>query len=317
MAFYCLTMLRIALRLAEHDAAYDDDGAEVPRALRRDHRRHDQSGMWDDEDGFFYDQLLRPDGSQRPLRVRSMVGRDPAAGRGLHRRRDEALAARATATSASPTSCAAGRWTRRPGRAGLRRTAPGGDELLLTVLDPERLRRVLLEVLERGLVPLALRPALAVQAPPDAPVLASTSTVRTFRVDYEPAESHTAMYGGNSNWRGPVWFPINHLVIEALERYHMYLGDDFQVECPTGSRGRCSTWARSPRAAQAADPLFLPGPDGRRPVFGTPKVPDRPALERFAPFLRVLPRRQRRRARGLPPDRLDRLVADLIIGRMG
>jgi hypothetical protein len=89
-----------------------------------------------------------------------------------------------------------------------------------------------------------------------------------FRVDYEPAESTTGMYGGNSNWRGPVWFPINHLVVEALERYHMYLGDEFTVECPTGSGTMMTLEQVAEELRRRLVSTFLPGPDGRRPVFG-------------------------------------------------
>ena len=138
---------------------------------------------------------------------------------------------------------------------------------LLTIVDPERLRRVLVDVLsersllsDRGLRSLSRRLS-------DEPVSIDLSGQR-YVVDYEPAESTTWIYGGNSNWRGPVWFPLNHLVVEALERYHMYLGDDFQVECPTGSGVLMNLQEVADELRRRLISIFTQDADGHRPVFG-------------------------------------------------
>ena len=138
---------------------------------------------------------------------------------------------------------------------------------LLTIVDPDRLRRVLVDVLsersllsDRGLRSLSRRLA-------DEPVSIDLSGQR-YVVDYEPAESTSWIYGGNSNWRGPVWFPLNHLVVEALERYHMYLGDEFQVECPTGSGVMMNLQEVADELRRRLISIFTKDADGRRPVFG-------------------------------------------------
>jgi hypothetical protein len=153
------------------------------------------------------------------------------------------------------------------------RTGVDGDHVLLSVVSPDQLRRLLTEVLDEGslLSPFGLRSISRrhLEHPFTVEVEGVTATV-----DYEPGESTSGMFGGNSNWRGPVWFPVNHLILEALERYHAFVGEDYTVECPTGS-GRMMT------LRQVADELrrrlisiFLPGPDGRRPLYG--------AIERYA-----------------------------------
>ena len=128
-----------------------------------------------------------------------------------------------------------------------------------------------------------------------------------YRVDYEPAESTTGLFGGNSNWRGPVWFPVNYLLIEALQKFDYYLGPDFHVPFPTGSDNLLSLGQVAAELSRRLTRTFLRDDDGRRPVYGgTEDVPDRPALARPDPVLRILPRRQRRGHRRQPPDRLDR-----------
>lgn len=272
MAFYSLMMLRMSLRLAAADQSY---AAMVLKFL--EHFAMITEGiasvdMFDAEDGFFYDQLIRPDGTREPMRVRSLVGVIPV------------LAA--AYIDYGSTISSAGRyqrrfadfmrrrgvdWTPEIGGAGAGfvqiRHDEDGNHALLTVVDPDRLRRVLMEVLsedsmlsEHGLRSMSLR----LKDNPYAVDVEGTP----YRIDYEPAESRTYMYGGNSNWRGPVWFPINHLVIETLERFHMYLGDDFQVECPTGSGVMMNLREVAEELRRRLVTLFLADADGRRPVFG-------------------------------------------------
>ena len=127
-----------------------------------------------------------------------------------------------------------------------------------------------------------------------------------YRVGYLPGDSDSGMFGGNSNWRGPVWFPLNVLIIRALLHFYLYYGDEFTIECPTGSGKKMNLFEVSKEIAGRLTRIFLRDEHGRRPVFGgAEKFQTRPALARSPPVLRVLPRRQRGRHRRQPPDRLD------------
>ena len=126
-------------------------------------------------------------------------------------------------------------------------------------------------------------------------------------MDYLPAESNTGMFGGNSNWRGPVWMPVNAMIIRALLQFYLYYGDNFKVECPTGSGRMMNLFEVAKEIADRLTRIFTRDEHGRRPVYGgTEKFQSDPALARPHPLLRILPRRQRRRARRKPSDRLDR-----------
>ena len=317
MAFYCLSMLRIALRLAEHDPVYDSMALKFAEHFASISDGMAASGMWDWQEGFFYDQLLRPDGSKEALRVRSIVGlipilaaawieTDKALERNarLYERFADFLRRRGLDTIDS-------------GRAGFVYRSPEQHKLLLTVLDPERLRRVMLEVLSEDsfLSPHGLR---SLSKRHKAAPFSVAIDGESFSVDYEPAESATPMYGGNSNWRGPVWFPINHLVIEALERYYMYLGDSFQVECPTGSGEMANMREVAEELRRRLISIFLPGDDGRRPVFGdTEKFQTDPRWN-FAPYFYEYFHGDNGAGLGASHQTgWTGLVADLIIGRMG
>jgi hypothetical protein len=266
MAFYSLAMLAIALTLAQEDDAYDDLCVRFLEHFALIARAVTEAGMWDTSDGFFYDQLVRPDGTREPIRCRSLVGLLPvlasAAVDGHRLRRSERLQHQFSAflqrgDLTSATLAEIGIHTDGDGLSGM-----------LSLVDPDRLRRVLAEMLdEEGmLAPTGIRSVSRRHEQEPVSVTTDDGTVHT--VDYEAAESTTSMYGGNSNWRGPVWFPLNIMIIEALGRFHRHLGDSFRVEMPTGS-GRLLTLAEV--AAELRSRLvstFLPGPDGRRPVFG-------------------------------------------------
>ena len=152
------------------------------------------------------------------------------------------------------------------------RTGVGRDDWLLSIVDPDRLRRILSVALDERefLSPHGLRSLSRVHA--EQPLVVELGGQRAV-LDYEPAESRTNLFGGNSNWRGPVWFPVNYVLIESLRRYHHFLGDAYTVEMPAGS-GRQVTLAEvADELSRRLLGLFLPGPDGNRPVFGSSRQP--------------------------------------------
>jgi hypothetical protein len=220
--------------------------------------------LWDDEDGFFYDVLRTPDQRGQPLRVRSLVGLIPllavqtlepeclAQMEGFNRRLHWFIEHR-------PDLCENVACMRTPGH---------GERRLLAILDPERLRRVLNVMLDERefLGEYGIRAISQIHR--EHPYVLDVNGSE-YRVDYEPAESSTGLFGGNSNWRGPIWFPINFLIIEALQKFHHYFGDDFRVECPTGS-GRMMTLNEvATDISRRLTRIFLEDASGRRPVFGT------------------------------------------------
>ncbi len=180
------------------------------------------------------------------------------------------------------------------------------DRGIMALVNPERLRRILTKMLDENefLGPYGIRSLSKFHE--QHPYVFHVNG-QEYRVDYLPAESNTGMFGGNSNWRGPVWMPVNALIIRALLNFYLYYGDNFKIECPTGSgqddeplRGRQG----DRRPAQPDLPARRTRPAPRLRRHG--EVPDRSPLARSPPLLRVLPRRQRRRAGRQPPDRLDR-----------
>ena len=268
MAVYCLTMLTIAVELAQTVPAWDELATKflehflsIAHAMRR---FGTQGGsLWDETDGFFYDQLVHPDGSTEQLRVRSMVGLLPLLA--------VARAPKWTA-DALPDFTARLRWLqeRHPELLDglIARGGPHGEpaDQLLTLLDPDRLSRVLRRMLDEDefLSPYGIRSLSAVYRTP----FTTDVDGQQLSIDYEAGESRTGLFGGNSNWRGPVWFPVNVLLADALRDYHWFFGETFTVELPAGS-GRRRTLAE---AADELDrrlvALFQHGPDGRRPSDG-------------------------------------------------
>jgi hypothetical protein len=268
MAMYCLNMLAIALELANENPAYEDLASKfwehflyIAHAMGT----HGESGvdLWDEEDGFFYDVLHRPDGSKLPLKVRSMVGLIPLFAvetlepemleklPGFRRRLEWFIDHRPDLTRHA--AC-----MRSPGRA---------ERRLLSVVDPDRLRQVLKVMLDETefLSPFGVR-ALSRRHLAEPYTLVVDG--HEHRVAYEPAESSTGLFGGNSNWRGPIWFPVNFLLVESLQKFHHYLGDGFTVECPTGSGQMRTLWQVADEISRRLTAIFVAGPDGRRPVFG-------------------------------------------------
>ena len=269
MAMYCLNLLTIALELARHDAAYEDVANKfwehflfISHAMAHTEQGEDVN-LWDEEDGFFYDILRLGQGRYERVRIRSMVGLIP-------------LFAAATFESTQMQDLPAFQRRRqwflehRPefSASVARMQVPGqGERGLLSVVSRDRLRRVLAYMLDEDefLSPFGIR-ALS-RYHERHPYSVFVDGIE-HRVDYEPGESTTPLFGGNSNWRGPVWFPVNYLLIESLRTLDHYFGDDFRVECPTGSGDLMTLAEVADEIARRLARLFLAGEDGRRPVFG-------------------------------------------------
>jgi hypothetical protein len=269
MAMYCLNLLGIALELASEDPVYEDVASKfwehfvyIAHALQRPDEP--ELGLWDERDGFFYDELHRPDGHQVPIRARSLVGllpltavvtgdmklidRFPA----FKRRMEWFIEHRKDLTDA----CAS-------------MTVRGPEErMLLSAVRPDQLTRVLKYMLDESefLSPYGIRSVS--QFHRDHPV-SIQGVGEGHRLDYEPGESRSQTFGGNSNWRGPIWFPINYLIIESLHRFHQFFGETFQVECPTGSGKMMTLQQVSRELARRLSRIFLPDAAGRRPVFAS------------------------------------------------
>ncbi len=267
MGMYCLTMLAMALELAHEDPAYEDVASKFFEHFAYiAHAMNNLGGegiaLWDEEDGFYYDVLHLSGGEHHFLKVRSMVGLIPLLGvetmepedvdslTGFQRRMNWFL-------DNSPEVRDHVEMT--PGPRGVRR--------LLTLVNRKQLARVLRYMLGESefLSPCGIR-ALS-QFHRDHPYVLQLDGDR-HTVGYEPAESTTGLFGGNSNWRGPIWFPLNFLLVEALQKFHHYFGDAFKVECPTGSRRAVNLWDVAADLSRRLVKVFLRGPDGRRPVYG-------------------------------------------------
>ena len=268
MALYSQNMLEIALELALHDPTYGEMALKfaehfmwIAAAMDRVGDCHDE--LWDEQDGFFYDVLRLPDGSAQRLRVRSMVGllslcATTVFEAGL-RERFPQLAERLRAFLGRHPEIAS---TIAPvTRAGV------ADRRLLAVLDETKLRRVLTYLLDENefLGPHGIR-ALS-RHHLEHPYVFQWGG-EEWRVAYEPAESLSGLFGGNSNWRGPVWMPVNLLILRALGQFYAYYGDDFRIECPTGSGKLMTLFEVTQEIIRRLIATFLRGPDGRRPVFG-------------------------------------------------
>ena len=268
MAMYCLNMLAIALELAADDNTYEDVASKfwehfIFIANAMNNLGDDGISLWDEEDGFYYDVLHMKGGGNTPLRIRSMVGLIP-------------LFAVATiepeVLDRLPNFKKRMYWfiENRPdliGNVSCMRTPGEGERRLLSVAYRERLEKVLKTMLDESefLSPHGIR-ALS-RYHKDHPFVLQVNGDE-HRVDYEPAESTSGLFGGNSNWRGPVWFPCNYLLIESLQKFHHYYGDDLKVECPIGSGQMMNLWDVSLELSRRLSRIFLRDDGGNRPVFG-------------------------------------------------
>ncbi|MFO0676084.1 MAG: glucosidase [Polyangiaceae bacterium] len=268
MGMYCLNLLTIALELSRENPTYQDVANKFfEHFLLIAHAMNEVSGdgmgLWDDEDGFFYDVLHFPGGASIPMRLRSMVGLIPLFA--VDTLEPEVFAK-------FPTFAKRMSWFLENRPELSRRIAnlevPGrGKRRLLSLLDEDRFRRVLRRLLDENefLSPHGIR-ALS-KAHAAKPYEVELGGVR-HRVAYEPGESQGYLFGGNSNWRGPVWFPVNYLIIESLQKYHHYFGDSFKVECPTGSGIHLNLWDVASELSRRLVTLFLKDDKGERPARG-------------------------------------------------
>jgi hypothetical protein len=276
MALFCQNMLEIAVELSMTDADYADMALKFSEhflwiASSMTHLGED-TGMWDEEDGFFYDVLRLPSGQTQRLKVRSMVGLLPlcaaTAFDGEMLRKYPEVGERLTQFLESrPEVAAAIHDPRQRGVNGRR---------LASILDEAKLRRVLSKMLDENefLSEFGIRSLSRFHA--DHPYVTEAGG-QEYRVSYLPAESDTGMFGGNSNWRGPIWMPVNALIIRALLQYYSYYGNDFTVECPTGSGRQMNLYQVAEEIGRRLANMFLKDKGGRRPVFGgTGKFQDDP-----------------------------------------
>ncbi len=270
MAFYCQCMLEMALILSEYDPMYEEAAFKFVQhflwiSYAMDRPGDNQDEMWDEQDGFFYDLLRLPDGQATRLKVRSLVGLLPLCAStvfegdavtrypklmemiALFRKRHPELV-----SHVAPTD---------EGFIGYK------GRRLSSILNKEKLQRVLGYMLDENefLGPHGIRSVSRYHL--DHPFIFRVGQ-QEFKVQYLPAESNTGMFGGNSNWRGPVWMPVNILIVRALLSLYPFYGDDFKVECPTGSGRYLTLFEVAEELARRLAGTFLRGADGRRPVYG-------------------------------------------------
>ena len=268
MALFCQNMLEIGGVLAVHDAAYEPLATKFVEQflwIGRAMNGVGAEGMWDEEDGFYYDVLRLPDGQAKRLKVRSIVGLLPICAVTVVEPEQRMRAPNIVRIFAE-------RLRRMPDlRDSVHATGPGhlgvGERGILALVSEARLRRILSRMLDENefLSPHGIRALSRYHA--DHPFVFSVQG-HEYRVDYLPAESDSGMFGGNSNWRGPVWMPVNALIIRALLSYFLYYGDNFRIECPTGSGQWMNLFEVSCEIAHRLTGIFLRDEQGRRPVFG-------------------------------------------------
>jgi hypothetical protein len=268
MALFSQNMTELAVELVAHDPTYEDMVTKfiehflyIAAAMNQP----GSDGMWDEEDGFYYDLLRLPDGSAKRLKVRSMVGLLPLCATTVTEKWQRDHIPRTTAAyqarlrqmpqlmkSIHPTG---------PGHLGV------AERGIIALLNPERLRRILSKMLDENefLSPYGIR-SLSKFHERNPYVLHVGG--QEYRVDYLPGESNTGMFGGNSNWRGPVWMPVNAMIIRALLNFYLYYGDNFKIECPTGSGKMMNLFEVSKDIADRLSRIFLREEGGRRPVYG-------------------------------------------------
>jgi len=268
MGMYCLNMLAIAVELARENPAYEDVASKffehfvyIAQAM------NDLGGegieLWDEQDGFFYDVLHLPEGDHVQLKVRSMVGLVPLFA---------VLTLESDVVARMPGFARRMQWFL-DNNPNLRRHVEtsgdprSGERRLLSIVSRDRLTRVLRRMLDESefLAPNGVRSLSRVHLA--EPFVIEVGSMQ-HRVDYDPAESRSGLFGGNSNWRGPIWFPMNYLLVEALQKFHHFYGDAFEVEYPSGS-GRSATLGEvATLLSRRLVSLFVRDADGNRAFHG-------------------------------------------------
>jgi mannosylglycerate hydrolase MGH1-like protein len=287
MAFYCQNMLEIALILAEYDSVYEDIAFRfleqflwITYAMDRIGEHHDE--MWDGQDGFFYDLLHLPNGSAMRLKVRSLVGLLPLCASTVF---ESGVVAR------NPRMMELVEIFKRRHPDLLKHIAPAdstfkgyADRRLLSVCSKEKIERILAYMLDENefFGPYGIRSLSRYHL--EHPFIFNLNG-QEYRVQYLPSESNNGMFGGNSNWRGPVWMPVNGLLIRALLNLYQFYGDDFRVECPTGSGKYMTLFEVAKELARRLSSIFLRDANGRRPLYGgTKKFQDDPHWKDYILF---------------------------------
>ncbi len=268
MGMYCLDMLAIAMELAREDPAYEDVASKffehfiyITQAMNN--RGGQGMSLWDENDGFYYDVLHLPNGQHDFMKVRSAVGLIP-----LHA--VEVL--EPEAMDSMPGFRRRMQWflenvPNMPHHIEMTQTSAHGVRRQLSIVSRRKLLRILKYMLDENefLSPHGIRSISKFHAQHP---YALNINGQEYRVAYDPAESTSGLFGGNSNWRGPVWFPLNFLIIESLQRFHYYYGDTLKVECPTGSGNMKTLWEVAEELSRRLTSIFLRDGEGRRPVFG-------------------------------------------------
>jgi hypothetical protein len=272
MGMYCLNMLAIALELAKDDLAYEDVASKFfEHFVNIAHAMNDIGvegrSLWDDEDGFYYDVLHLPSGGDHFLKVRSMVGLIPLFA--VETLEPEVV-------DRLPGFKRRMQWFMDnhpdvPEHIEMTQKSARGVRRLLSLANRKQLKRILQHMLDETefLSPYGVRALSRYHL--DHPYEVHLND-HVSRVDYEPAESSTGVFGGNSNWRGPIWFPVNFLLIESLQKFHHYYGEDFKIECPTHSKQEMDLWEVSADISRRLTHLFLRDKNGRRPLNGSAEI---------------------------------------------
>jgi len=268
MALFSQNMLEMAIEIAAEDPNYEEmvfKFIEHFYFIASAMNRPGDEGMWDEEDGFYYDILRLPDGRTQRLKVRSLVGLLPLCATTVI----EEWQRKRIPKSMSYVS---ERMRRIPElKTTIHPTGPGhygeANRGILALVNPERLRRILTKMLDENefLGPHGIRAISKFHE--QHPYIFQVGN-QEYRVDYLPAESDSGMFGGNSNWRGPVWMPVNVMIIRALLNYYMYYGDNFKIECPTGSGKLMNLFEVAKEISERLSNTFLRDENGRRPVYG-------------------------------------------------
>jgi hypothetical protein len=268
MALFSQNMLELASELAVHDSSYEEMIVKFTQHFQfiaAAINKKGPDGMWDEEDGFYYDLLRLPDGRAEKLKVRSLVGLLPLCATSIIEKEQRERV---------PDALAIIRENQRRMPELMESIHPTGEghfgineRGIFALVNPDRLRRILSRMLDEGefLGPHGIR---SISKFHEKHPYVTHVGGQEFRVDYLPAESNSGMFGGNSNWRGPVWMPINLLIIRALQQFYMYYGDNFKVECPTGSGNMMNLFDVSKELSNRITKIFTRNEAGKRPVYG-------------------------------------------------